>query len=105
MRTRASFWLRPVNEKQAENPDRTDISILLLDPTVKQGLPLWRHYRNWKTPPPMKGGEGYSEESCETRKTFFDDFIHWAKASPVFDSSKGPSPSPDGDSLSPEKLR
>ncbi|RYO96171.1 hypothetical protein DL765_011652 [Monosporascus sp. GIB2] len=105
MRTRASFWLRPVNENQAENLDRTDIGILLLDPTVQQGLPLWRHYRNWKTPPPMGGGEDHSEERFETRKTFFDDFVHWVKASPVFDSTKGPSPSPDGDSLLSEKLR
>ncbi|KAM4057052.1 putative Mg2+ transporter zinc transport protein [Hirsutella rhossiliensis] len=105
MRTRVSFWLRPVDEKQAENPHRTDIGILLLDPTIEQGLPLWRHYRNWKTPPPMKGGEGYNEENFENRKTFFDDFIHWAKAPQVFDGRKGPSPSPNGDSLSPEKQR
>ncbi|KAE8396092.1 beta-lactamase/transpeptidase-like protein [Aspergillus alliaceus] len=58
MRTRASFWLCPMDEEQAENPHRTDI-----DPTIQEDWPLWHYLRNWQTPPSMKEMEDHDQES------------------------------------------
>ncbi|RYP67925.1 hypothetical protein DL771_006958 [Monosporascus sp. 5C6A] len=89
-RTRASFWLRPLEGDQAKDPHRTDIGILLLDPTLEDGQPLWCHYRNWERPPPM--GSPDSKERAK-RKSFFEDFIYWAQNPSVFHSLTNP-PSP-----------
>jgi len=73
-------------------------AILLLDPTLKSGFPLWRGRRNWeKTPsfdereqkiPPAEG-----QERPNGMMDFFEDFICWAKRPALF-------PPPGGDDIS-----
>ncbi|KAH7342986.1 hypothetical protein BKA65DRAFT_431202 [Rhexocercosporidium sp. MPI-PUGE-AT-0058] len=80
-RSRASFWL-----KKGED-GKEDVGVLLLDPTIQKGTPLWYGYRNWEPTPsitkPVTPGPH--------RKSFFEDFIYWAKKTP---SSQVINPSP-----------
>ncbi|KAK0651082.1 hypothetical protein B0T16DRAFT_489168 [Cercophora newfieldiana] len=41
MRTKATMWTKRWEEGDC------DIAVLLLDPTIEEGFPLWRGYRNW----------------------------------------------------------
>ncbi|CZT40936.1 uncharacterized protein RSE6_00610 [Rhynchosporium secalis] len=68
MRTRASFWL-----KKGENGEG-DIGVLLLDPTVRRGTPLWYGYRNWEPTPSIND----EIPAAPRRESLFDDYIHWA---------------------------
>ncbi|KAF3761832.1 hypothetical protein M406DRAFT_353282 [Cryphonectria parasitica EP155] len=109
IRSRATFWIkRPdatrdssndqVNGnteqqqqqgEQGDNPKKLEptIGILLLDPTIKAGHPLWRQYRNWnrvpsmaEVPPPAESRPPQAHES-----SFFEDFIYWASRPDAFD--------------------
>ncbi|KAI1110941.1 hypothetical protein F5Y14DRAFT_336572 [Nemania sp. NC0429] len=82
MRTRATFW----KGKEGD----CDIGILLLDPTIKEGFPLWRGYRNWDPKPSAQEPGPYRLKSCVPSLTrsgseppieasFFEDFIYWAQ--------------------------
>ncbi|KAF4630012.1 hypothetical protein G7Y89_g8127 [Cudoniella acicularis] len=70
IRTRASFWL----SKEA-------IGVLLLDPTVREGQPLWYGYSNWEETPGV-GEKQYP--SGPPRDSLFNDFIYWAKKTSSF---------------------
>ncbi|KAK0619558.1 hypothetical protein B0T14DRAFT_210231 [Immersiella caudata] len=48
MRTRATIWSRQQEESDCK------IVVLLLDPTIEEGFPLWRGYRNWDPIPAMR---------------------------------------------------
>ena len=50
--------------------------MLLLDPTITKGDPLWRGYRNWE---PMPGFGDQPSKSVPPRDSFFNDFVYWAK--------------------------
>ncbi|KAI0970408.1 hypothetical protein F4678DRAFT_473259 [Xylaria arbuscula] len=57
MRTRATFW----KKKGVEGG--CDFGVLLLDPTIDEGFPLWRGYRNWDPIPSTRGRESQTN-SC-----------------------------------------
>ncbi|KAI1199922.1 hypothetical protein F5X97DRAFT_295140 [Nemania serpens] len=95
MRTRATFW------KGKEGG--CDVGILLLDPTIKEGFPLWRGYRNWNLKPSARGPGPYQSNSrvpgltrngngSQGEGSFFEDFVYWARRTDVF---IGRSPSPN----------
>lgn len=71
-RSRATCWVQA-----PEKGNGITYAILLLDPTIKGGNPLWLKYRNWaKTPPVGEPPPKNSEPPCDN---FFEDFIYWAK--------------------------
>jgi hypothetical protein len=99
IRTRASFWLRhadsekgavgkhvPMEEELqysfgiAMTGLRADwhqlLGVLLLDPTIKEGTPLWYGYRNWEPTPGLRDG---TMPPGPPRDSLFNDFIYWAK--------------------------
>lgn len=71
IRSRATFWVKP-----KETDENTQIAILLLDPTIEEGHPLWRKYRNWARPPGMDNG--LPKEGAPPGGSFFKDFVYWA---------------------------
>ncbi|KUI69788.1 hypothetical protein VM1G_05072 [Cytospora mali] len=71
IRSRATFWLKPTDKE-----DETLIGVLLLDPTIQKGHPLWRKYRNWARPPMM--GKRLEEPEAPLGRSTFEDFIYWA---------------------------
>ncbi|KAI1435797.1 hypothetical protein GGR50DRAFT_288608 [Xylaria sp. CBS 124048] len=75
-RSRAALWLQP--EPILKEPR---IGILLLDPTVKQGVPLWRGRRTlWPTPPYQSAGP----EPPRQKDDFFEDFVFWAQQTNLY---------------------
>ncbi|KAI1811501.1 hypothetical protein GGS20DRAFT_562730 [Poronia punctata] len=75
-RSKATLWLKP---EKSENSQR--IGVLLLDPTVTTGAPIWRGRRTlWPMPT-------YGEKlttSCLPANNFFDDFTFWAGQKNLF---------------------
>jgi Mg2+ and Co2+ transporter CorA len=55
----------------------------LLDPTIKEGTPLWHGYRNWETTP----GVGGKIPCAPPQYSLFKDLIHWAQKPAVFKTS------------------
>jgi hypothetical protein len=55
--------------------------VLLLDPTVKSGVPLWRGRRNWyPTPDPNSEPDTWKDSPHPPEpKNFYDDFLWWAQ--------------------------
>jgi len=87
IRAKTSFWMKP--RKQKDEPllgrlhvgPRTDShlliiqAVLLVDPTVKAGFPLWGGYRPFEDTPSMKSEDPV--ETC-TRVSLFEDAIFWS---------------------------
>jgi hypothetical protein len=96
-RSRATFWLNR-NRKEGEPAIGkrncfllivmlTSLAVLLLDPTVDKGDPLWRGRRNWiPTPSPKKPEREWGDLKILEPKKFFDDFIYWAEQPTAFSS-------------------
>jgi hypothetical protein len=86
VRSRASFWMKKPNK-----PGEAPVGILLLDPTVKAGHPLWQGHRNWEATPGLsvqpRPALPFSPEDIP--RTFFEDFIYWAKKPEVFAALAG----------------
>ncbi|ROW08281.1 hypothetical protein VMCG_03177 [Cytospora schulzeri] len=78
IRSRVTFWVKP---KEKDNDTR--VGILLLDPTISEGHPMWRKYRNWVRPPPMR--MPLPKEGPPPGESCFEDFIYWACRPDVFD--------------------
>ncbi|KAI1823540.1 hypothetical protein F4861DRAFT_509771 [Xylaria intraflava] len=75
-RSRAALWLQPEANRQGP-----PIGILLLDPTVKEGVPLWRGRRTlW----PMPSYEAVNTESPPQQGNFFEDFVFWAQQTNLY---------------------
>ncbi|OAL49335.1 hypothetical protein IQ07DRAFT_77294 [Pyrenochaeta sp. DS3sAY3a] len=81
-RARASFWLKP-----AEAPRKQAVAVLLLDPTLQCGIPLWRGYRNWERTPSQTTTPVDQEIAGPPRTSFFDDFIYWSQRPSALQSS------------------
>ncbi|KAI3392038.1 hypothetical protein diail_6312, partial [Diaporthe ilicicola] len=77
-RSRATCWIQAPDQPE----DGITYSILLLDPTIETGNPLWLKYRNWERPPPV--GESIPKHSKPPSDNFFEDFIYWACKPDVF---------------------
>lgn len=68
------------------------LGILVLDPTIKAGKPLWGEGRNWETPP-NETEQDQNNDDTNCSGSFFDRFIYWAKKRCAF-SKLGLSTSP-----------
>lgn len=100
-RSRATFWLQPghtagelaVGEYRDMNLtgwwNAYELSgVLLLDPTVDSGIPLWRGRRNWyPTPPPNSEPSSWLVDPPPEPNKFYDDFLWWAQHPEVFSTS------------------
>ena len=85
LRTRTTIWIG--KDKKCGNGT---VGIVLLDPTAREGRPLWYDRSNWlptpgmdKEPPPM------SEETqplSETPKTWYNDIVSMTAAYPFLNS-------------------
>jgi hypothetical protein len=66
------------------------LGVLLLDPTVDRGVPIWRGYRNWY--PPEPGAEPVDWPKIPPQpNNIYDDFLYWAQLPKVFSTpSNGP---------------
>ncbi|KAI1108457.1 hypothetical protein F5Y14DRAFT_436186 [Nemania sp. NC0429] len=79
-RSRATYWLSP--EHPPESQSR--IGVLLLDPTVQAGVPLWRGRRNPRpVPSPREYATDESQNDAE-QNAIFNDFVHWASHPEIF---------------------
>lgn len=61
--------------------DCTTLGIILVDPTVKQGYPLWHGYRNWTHTPSM---HSQAPVVGPPRTSLFEDLIYWTSTYPWF---------------------
>lgn len=93
LRTRATFWMKQPDGKPGAQHEHTvhepTIGILLLDPTIKEGNPLWMHYRNWNRVPSMHDKTLLTEDTGPQQANFFDDFIYWATRPGAFSFNPG----------------
>ncbi|KAI1304367.1 hypothetical protein F5Y03DRAFT_177760 [Xylaria venustula] len=78
-RSRATFWLQPAHLQQG-----TPVGILLLDPTVAKGVPLWRGRRPLWSMPPAYNPTNISQPPAQDK--FFEDFIFWAQQKDLYPS-------------------
>ncbi|KAK5631801.1 hypothetical protein RRF57_007515 [Xylaria bambusicola] len=71
-RSRATFWIQPPHLQQG-----TPVGVLLLDPTVTQGVPLWRGRRPlW----PVSAVHDHPDApKPPTQDNLFEDFLFWAQ--------------------------
>ncbi|KAI0539507.1 hypothetical protein GGR58DRAFT_464564 [Xylaria digitata] len=82
IRTRATFW-----KGKCENSG-CDVGILLLDPTIEEGFPLWRGHRNWTSMPSLKAlDDQWDGNGPPVEASFFEDFVYWAQSPKVFNIS------------------
>jgi hypothetical protein len=75
-----SHWYVRMNSSLGDGID-TVPGVLLLDPTVKSGVPLWRGRRNWyPTPDPNSEPNTWKDSPHPPEpKNFYDDFLWWAQ--------------------------
>ncbi|KAI1426049.1 hypothetical protein F5Y12DRAFT_784157 [Xylaria sp. FL1777] len=76
-RSRATFWLQPTNRQQGP-----PVGILLIDPTLGKGVPLWRGRRPLWSMPPVDDQANASQPPTE--HNFFEDFIFWARQKDLY---------------------
>jgi hypothetical protein len=60
--------------------------VLLMDPTIKAGTPLWYGYRNWEETPSIRKTKQSTEKTPfngPPRGSLYNDLIYWAKRIPV----------------------
>jgi hypothetical protein len=66
--------------------------ILLLDPTVEEGFPIWRQGRNWDPIPSMHATS--APKAGPPNTSLFEDVVHWTTKpySPLHNLHAGPKP-------------
>ncbi|KAI0442026.1 hypothetical protein F4803DRAFT_386930 [Xylaria telfairii] len=70
-RSRATFWLQPTSSQQGP-----PVGIMLLDPTVTEGFPLWRGRRTLRPTPEY----GHTSPSGPPQQdNLFQHFVFWAQ--------------------------
>lgn len=69
-RAKTSLWVKPRMSK-----DEPVIAILLVDPTVKDGKPLWGGYRPFEDAPRMNDE---TPVEAPNQSSLFDDAIYWS---------------------------
>ena len=69
IRSKISFWVKPRNSETSKNV----VAILLVDPSVNQGYPLWGGYNNLIPCPSTR------QDPCKRRSrgSMLDETIHW----------------------------
>lgn len=81
MRTRTTMWIG--KDKQCGNGT---VGIVLLDPTVRQGQPLWYDRSNWLPTPKM---ETKVYPSIKSSVSWFEDIVQMTTAFPWFERREG----------------
>jgi hypothetical protein len=88
LRTRTTIWIG--KDKKCGNGT---VGIVLLDPTAREGQPLWYDRSNWlptpgmdKEPPPMSEE---TQPSSESPKTWYTDIVSMTAAYPWFEVASG----------------
>ncbi|CAJ2502797.1 Uu.00g101910.m01.CDS01 [Anthostomella pinea] len=77
VRSKASLWIRP------SKPGEDTVGVLLIDPSVTAGHPLWGGYRPFKTsPPPSESSKVYASPP---RDSLFEDLLFWIAQMPPDD--------------------
>ncbi|KAH9900097.1 hypothetical protein F4778DRAFT_740057 [Xylariomycetidae sp. FL2044] len=75
VRSKASLWIRP--KKDPSDKEEDALGVLLIDPSIKSGFPLWCGYRPFEnSPTPSQRQQSYE---APERKSLFDDLIFWIK--------------------------
>ncbi|KAF2771083.1 hypothetical protein EJ03DRAFT_269309 [Teratosphaeria nubilosa] len=72
-RTKTSLWTRP--SKGTKEPV---LAILLVDPTVSSGFPLWNGPRPFESTPSMQDLARISSDTTVNRISLFDDAVYWS---------------------------
>lgn len=96
-RSRATFWLKPRNAEDRTAIGMTSkfrnaytiltsLGVLLLDPTVGSGVPLWRGRRNWHPTPHPSSGLHTLNLTFPEPLNFYTDFLFWAQKPDAFSS-------------------
>ncbi|KAF4332990.1 magnesium transport [Fusarium beomiforme] len=67
-RTKVSIWV------SKDDSPGSGVTVLV-DPTIKEGFPLWHGYQNWTPTPGMR--ETASPPSGPPRVSLFEDIIYW----------------------------
>lgn len=69
IRSKMSFWVQPMNSETSKNV----VAILLVDPSITEGYPIWGGYNNIIPCPSIRQGR------CERRSrgSMFRETIHW----------------------------
>ncbi|KAI1390428.1 uncharacterized protein F4822DRAFT_428765 [Hypoxylon trugodes] len=79
-RSRATYWVSP--ERHMKSKSR--IGVLLLDPTVQAGVPLWRGRRNCQPVPKPNEYADHPNQNHAEQETIFKDFLYWAYHPEIF---------------------
>jgi hypothetical protein len=81
MRTRTTIWIG--KDKHCGNGT---VGIVLLDPTIKEGNPIWYDRANWLPPPSM---ENSSPPSITLSQSWYKDIVQMTKAYPWYEAASG----------------
>ncbi|KAI0182895.1 hypothetical protein EV127DRAFT_353901 [Xylaria flabelliformis] len=84
-RTKVSMW---VDHSSSENGQA--LGIILVDPTVKEGYPMWYGYRNW-APTPSFHSRLKLPPHGPPRTSFFEDLDYWIRNNSQYSSSENSS--------------
>ncbi|KAF2720419.1 hypothetical protein K431DRAFT_226618, partial [Polychaeton citri CBS 116435] len=77
VRSRASFWWRPaVQGKHGAITISYDLGVLLIDPTLGEGFPLWGGNRNFMQTPSLSEKGPFDKLP---RSSLFDRLLYWCK--------------------------
>ncbi|KAI1140435.1 hypothetical protein F5Y05DRAFT_424314 [Hypoxylon sp. FL0543] len=68
VRSKASLWIRPASNSQQA------VGVLLIDPSITEGYPLWRGYRPFRNSPVPSDKTSYE---VPPRPTLFRDLLFW----------------------------
>ncbi|OTB09088.1 hypothetical protein M426DRAFT_18472 [Hypoxylon sp. CI-4A] len=68
VRSKASLWIRPASNTQQA------VGVLLIDPSITEGYPLWRGYRSFKNSPSPTESTPFQGPP---RTSLFDDLLFW----------------------------
>ncbi|KAM3421811.1 hypothetical protein BST61_g2189 [Cercospora zeina] len=72
-RAKSSLWIKP------QNAGEPIVAVLLVDPTVTTGFPIWGGYRPFETTPTMKqwNSKAQAEPDAPPRTSLFEDVVYW----------------------------
>ncbi|KAI1107089.1 hypothetical protein F4804DRAFT_240680 [Jackrogersella minutella] len=76
VRSKASLWIRQANNTQQA------IGVLLIDPSITEGFPLWRGYRPFRNSPTPSNRTPFE---VAPGTSLFDDLIFWIQETPQKD--------------------
>lgn len=88
IQSKATMWVQgPTEANDADsnmnNTHNPNVAVLLLDPSIIEGNPLWLKTRNWTQPPEM-GSYRPSDLEEVPEDNSFENFVYWAKKPEAF---------------------